>query len=81
MTATFNTFYVDRTELKTCPFCGGFAECFAKDPTQNNTTWYSVDCCNCEATSGSYKHPKIAKEKWNNRISENPKDETEPKLP
>ena len=58
------------TEIKPCPFCGSENLSLKEKLDTCLGDLYYVFCYHCEAISGKYGTPAIAKENWNKRTEE-----------
>lgn len=58
---------MDKTELKSCPFCGGEAKIIEGTTPRIKGTAYGVYCQNCHTLSDLYGTKRAAKRRWNRR--------------
>lgn len=58
----------NKTELKSCPFCGGEADISKGFTSRIKGTAYLVYCLKCDTTSGFYGTKRAAKKHWNRRV-------------
>ncbi|MER1476975.1 Lar family restriction alleviation protein [Enterobacter hormaechei] len=56
-------------ELDPCPFCGGHAETFVTDGTEEGSYWYWAECWVCESRTGLHETEEKTTEAWNQRVS------------
>lgn len=56
----------NKTELKSCPFCGGKARLCKQGHREYGPT-YSVECVDCFITTRPYAFTNRAVEDWNRR--------------
>lgn len=56
-------------ELDPCPFCGGHAEIFVTDGTEEGGYWYWAECWVCESRSALHETEEKTAEAWNQRVS------------